>query len=229
MTITASRGTLYATTGNTTTHVITVPTHTSGDLLIAVVCRDGGGTTSFPSSPTVWNEIADVSQGGTCNLSVGYTFGNGSDTSVTISTSSEQAWGAVWRFVGAHASTPPEIATAGHASSSTSDPPSLTPTWGSADTLWFAVVSINGGFSPGENTGFPYTQGQEDGGTGGSGGAGGAWCYDVITAATEDPGVFTHTAWANQGVTGTIGVRPAATGSLMPDLRRTRTNILLRR
>lgn len=49
----------------------------------------------------------------------------------------------VWHLRGAHPTTPSELVLNGLQSSATLDPSSLTPSWGSARTLWFAVAIVN--------------------------------------------------------------------------------------
>jgi hypothetical protein len=105
----------------------------------------------------------------------------------------------------------PESAPAEATGSTAPNPPSLTPSWGAADTLWLAVT----GWSEGTITAsaFPtnYTNtGQNGTGVAGSEGVSIGWGFRELNAASEDPGTFTLGSAANW-VAFTIAIRPAAT------------------
>jgi hypothetical protein len=202
----AGVGAVYSTAGATASaHALSLPADVAaGDLLVAMFPYDGGGGATWPAG---WTEILDRasnSQG----LAVAYRIANGADgTSVTVTTAAEQAVGWVYRITGWHGTTPPQV-TSAVGLSTTPDPPSLTPTWGSADTLWLAAYSINGGPSSSGPSAYPFPDNQRRGRTGGGGSAGGASATRALATATVDPGPFTDTT--NQSWTAaTIAIRPA--------------------
>lgn len=92
----------------------------------------------------------------------------------------------------------------------TADPPSLTPSWGSAKTLWFAVAG--GGDDDATVSIYPtnYTNGVDTV----SGGGTNAGCEigtarRELEATSDDPGTFTFSQ-SEQVVALTVAVRPAA-------------------
>jgi hypothetical protein len=188
-------GATYNTAGTTrTAHPIPLPTGiVAGELLLAVFPYDGGAGATWPAG---WTEIADRANS-SHGLAVAYRIANGTEGStVTVTTAAELAVGFVYRITGWHGSAPPEIATA-IGSSATPDPPSLTPTWGSGNTLWLAAYGINGG--PNAEPTYPLTQNRRWARTGGSGASGGALASQAVVAATLDPGTFVdgaNNAWA---------------------------------
>jgi hypothetical protein len=95
----------------------------------------------------------------------------------------------------------------------TADPPSLTPSWGSAENLWFGLVITNDSNIT-SIVSYPtnYDLGQLTN-INGSGGGGNSRqaimsAARLLTASTEDPGAFTWTTARRAGAY-TIAVRPA--------------------
>ena len=203
--VVAGTGAVYNTAGTTpTSHAVPLPNGVSpGDLLIVVFPYDGGGGVAWPAG---WTEILDRANGSHA-LAVAYRRADGSEgPTVSVITQAEQAVGFMYRITGSHVTTAPEIISA-IGSSTTPDPSGLTPSWGSANTLWLAAYGINGGpDKPGPS--FPLTDNQLWARTGGSGASGGALASQVITAATLNPDAFVNTA-NQQWVATTIAVRPA--------------------
>lgn len=128
-----------ATTSNATSHTVTLPTwRPTGKLMLMIVGSDGNPTISA----TGWTSVTSGTSGGDAACAALYRIADGSEAS-TISvatTASEQIAAWVGSFTGHHASAAPEGAGTGSGTAATgANPPSLTPTWGSANTLWFAV------------------------------------------------------------------------------------------
>ena len=129
-------------TTNSTSHTVNVPSTSgfSGQLLLMLGALDGTATISA----TGWTVISSFAIASTGNVSlVGmYRFADGSEASTIAVTSSASEKGEYWvaRIQYAHASTPPEGASIQSASAAAAhNPPSLTPSWGSAANLWFAM------------------------------------------------------------------------------------------
>lgn len=100
------------------------------------------------------------------------------------------------------------------ASTLTPNPPNLTPSWGSAENLWFAIdwyTDSNTTFTPPGAYPTNYGLGQlfvKNGA--GSSGQLLATAARLLTATSEDPGVFTHTGAAKDSDAQTIAIRPGA-------------------
>lgn len=202
-----------------TSHNVNLPaTVNAGDLLIAVF------QTSLPASATtvtwdnstagVWSNLYDLDTSSldshqTCK----YKIADGTEDSATLVLTTSQSVGSeavVFRVSGWHGTTPPEVATVNTINGVSHDPPSLTPSWGAADTLWLALAGEEGATR--SYSAFPtsYTNTRSDQTGSGSGGViGSAW--RSLNAASEDPATFTSSA-SNRCITATIAIRPAAGG-----------------
>lgn len=176
----------------------------AGNLLVAII---GPSTARSGTPPSGWNEIADEADGGGgFQFIVAYRFADGSEGStISYDLSGTNFGGAarVLRITGAHASTPPAIATA-KTSSNTPNPPSLNPAaWDVENTLWIAAAACDDADSI---TAVPsdYTEIAIDSDSG----------FDLATGyrqnavASEDPGAFTASG-SMSWVAATIGIRPA--------------------
>lgn len=211
---TASAPTAKAFATSVTSMAVTMPaTVNSGDLLIALVEVRNAGTWT---KPTGWSDISTVSQGG--GGSVGklngfYKIADGTEGGTTATWIASTGTTAIWqviRVTGWHGTTPPEGATAS-GDATNANPPSLTPSWGAADTLWIAVA---GNAATGETTGFTaaptnYTGLQSNGASSGGSTTNTATATRQLNAVSEDPGTFTPSSnrfWT----AATISVRPAA-------------------
>lgn len=128
-----------ATTTNATSHTVSLPTwRPSGKLMVMIVGADGAPTISA----TGWTSITTGSSGGDAACAALYRFADGSESStISVATSASEkiaAW--VGTFTEHHGSSAPEGAGTGSGTASASaNPPSLTPSWGSANTFWMAV------------------------------------------------------------------------------------------
>lgn len=193
---------------DTTTHDVVVPASIgAGDLLMLWAAIDD--TTTEPSisgwSPVWFLDGAHVG-------AVYYKFAAGGETDFTYTTSvAQQSSNRTWRVTGAHASSPPEVgATGNNGFSSLVNPGTLSPTWGTDDTLWvvFGAFDQNPTVSA-----YPvnYTDNQfSDFSTGGSEEtrSGLVLCSRNLTAATEDPDAGTLSASVNL-VSRLFAIRPA--------------------
>src|SRR3972149_7389787 len=124
----------------------------AGDLLIALVSARNSG--SWTTIPTSWNEF-DSQIGGASvgELTLFYKIADGTEDGGTATwvtdTSTTAAW-VVLRITSWHGTTPPESDTAS-GDATNANPPTLSPSWGSADNLFIAVASNS---ATGETTGF---------------------------------------------------------------------------
>jgi hypothetical protein len=189
------------TPANTTAPSMNLPSGiVAGNLLLGIICGPVGSYTW----PAGWTEILDASA-----LSAAYRIADGSEgASITI-TNTNSAPHAMfcYRITGTDGSRAPAAAGGTAGSTATPDPPSLTPPWGSADNLWFAVVRRNSAAAP---TGFPtnYTLSQINQADGGSTLEGSVGVRQ-LTASSDDPGTFAFAASATS-MTATIAVKGAS-------------------
>lgn len=183
----------------------------SGDLLIAAVGVRNAGTWTPPSG---WDLLEEKAGGGTVGeTGVWYKIADGSEGATqtwTTGTATTAAWHS-FKVTTWHGTTPPEY-TSTNGDSAAVNPPSLSPSWGSADTLWIALagssantMSFTG--SPTDFTGLTTSTASSGGGASNMGSA-----FRQNATATEDPSAFTTSTnrwWASF----TIAVRPSAGAS----------------
>ena len=193
------------TTADGTSHTVNLPTGiVSGNLLLAMFSLSTPATATWPAG---WTELYDTASAGTLMGSGAYRVadgGEGASITVTTSIGGEGSYN-TYRISGQHASSAPEVGTSATGSSTTPDPPAVTPTWGSADTLWFAVMHHD--FCTVTTAPTNYTNLlAQDGATPVT-----ASARRALAAADENPGGFTVSA-ADAWVAQTCAVRPAEAG-----------------
>lgn len=197
-----------------TSHAITLPANISaGDLVL--ITMDIGSTSATLNTLTDWAELLDENSAN--GLKILYYSGAGVPGNPTFTSSaSTRSASIAWRITGAEvpATQPPEIGTTASGSSTTPDPPAVTPTGGSKDYLFIAFLG-RGGEEADDDTWataspanyLPDPPLQKACGTVGTN-LGGmiAAASRQVTAASDDPGTFTIAtgAWRAQ----TIAVHP---------------------
>lgn len=203
--------TLY--TGETATHLVPMPaTVNAGDLLVTMF---GYGNNSTLTAPTGWTALHLTTNPGLFWGTTRYRIADGTEDSTAVTyalNASAKAAAHTYRFTG-WAGTAPEVGVAVIGNSTNGDPPNLTPSWGAADTLWLAIVFVNGGVS------LSYPANYTDNTGNGLGGANGIVTGTTrreLNAASENPAayVFTSNAWIAQ----TLAIPPigAVTGTAAP-------------
>ena len=200
--------TLSTTNANTMSHPVALPaTVNSGDVLVVAAAWDGSPTITWDNATAgTWTEKVNRANGTSCRVVVYSKIADGTEGGKTLSltsSASEQMVARVFRISGAHG----DVEAADTATSNIPpNPPSLTPSWGEADTLWLAIVAID---TLAHAEGAPSNYGPlTSDSSSASGLATLATAYRQLTAATEDPGVFTgmgNVPWA----AATIAIRPA--------------------
>jgi len=186
----------------------------SGDLLIAYE-EQRNNATFTSGTPAGWTALSSQQGGGSAGqMRVWYRIATGTEGSTATWTASI-ATTAVWHVIKVtswHGTAPPEDTTSsGDATSA--NPPSLTPSWGAADTLWIALA---GNTATGETTGFTaaptnYSNLQSNGASSGGSSCNIASATRQLNASSEDPGTFSPNSnrfWT----AATLAVRPAAGG-----------------
>lgn len=194
-------------TANSTQHLVTMPaTVDAGDLLVAILSFDGTPTVT---TPTDWNlvELANSSQP-TVGVYYKVAVGDEDGTNVDfVSDVAEKSAHHVYHITGYDAA--PVVGTSTTGTSELPDPPSLSPSWGAADTLWIAISGLRGAAGSWAVDLYPtdYTNGVANN-AGGAGQAGLGTARRERNASSEDPGSFdwnVSTNWRAQ----TLAVRPA--------------------
>ena len=202
-----------STSGFTTSATFAVPLPASisaGDRLfihIGLASSAGARTLTTPSG---WTELYNVVGGGDLRRFVGYykTASGSEGGTVTITASAASIWATNSYRISGHGAGI-EAATPATASSSAPNPPNLSPSWGSAKTLWIATCGDVAG-TAGSAT--------EPSGYGslisvyhdivGNNACRAASARLESEAASEDPGAFTIPSSGNNAAT-VIGIQPA--------------------
>jgi hypothetical protein len=192
-----------------TSHAINLPASiASGDLLLAFVTCNAAPSLSFPAG---WTQIFDTANGTQMRLVGYYRDADGTEGStVTVTLGTSQRCGAVtYRITGHDTGAPPQSGTAVAATTANPDPPSLTPTGGAKDYLWFEVVGIDNSANQLTAASTGYANIHESTATANNRVS---TARRESNASTEDPGTCTITA-STVIVVNTVAVHPAAGGA----------------
>lgn len=187
----------------------------SGDLLIALVEIRIGTTWTAPAGWTAISTIAQAGGGGVGQLNGWYKIASGTESGTTPTWTTVNATTAqvhVHRITNWHGTTPPE-ATTSSGDGTAANPPSLTPSWGADDTLWFAIGGHTAAsLTPWSAAPSGYSGFQQNGASAGGGIATLASSYRTNNAPSEDPGAFTVSGSNRYWTAATIAVRPSSGG-----------------
>ncbi len=174
-----------------------------GELLLAICDVAGNGSVT---TPTGWTSLLNATSGTAATdrrLVVFYRTADGTEgSSVSIANSLSSMAVITLRISGWKGTPAAATATGGTTSP---DPPSLSPSWGSADTLWIAAAACRGTSVSVFPSGFSNTQSSQI--------TGGVNSFAVsaeldATTATEDPGTFTQQS--NNWAAATIAIQPVS-------------------
>lgn len=191
--------------GNSTTHTLNLPSGiVSGSLVLIYNTVSGGSATTQTISG--WTKLFDHGGVGFPNFAAWYRFCDGSEgstVSVSLSAARTFSLGRALRLTGHHASQAPEVSTRSTGSTASPDPPSLTPSWGSAANMWIALTGNNQGVLA---TGYPsgYTDNQD---TSQNSPPGYAMATKIATATSDDAGAFTLASTPTNTLAFTTAVR----------------------
>lgn len=170
-----------------TSFSITLPPGSGGRLVLKVSC-DGTATVSA----TGWTALTQVSSGSAVVLACLHIASTGAETTTIDLSASEQVSWICERWISSTGGTPgaPEWTTA-TGSSTSADPPSHTPSGGSAAYVWQAIAAMDANTNA-HFTAFPAGYGSADEIPAGTTGAAGlAQGEKFATAASDNPGAFT--------------------------------------
>jgi hypothetical protein len=205
--------TSYKNTSSASTHAVTMPAIVSaGDLLLAICSsRNAAGTWSASG----WSILQTLTGAGVLYKTAAGTEGGTTETFSLSGSGRVQV--TIRRISGWHGTTPPELqSTNSTTSTNNPNPPSLAPSWGSANTLWIAFFcAINGKIiNTTHVTGWPtnYSDGRTINSHGNGTEGVNVSASRGLAASSDDPGAFTLTteATGNFYLVGTIAVRPTA-------------------
>jgi uncharacterized repeat protein (TIGR02543 family) len=202
-------------TTDATDHQISMPENvTAGDLLLIIFTNDGSATVTKPVEwRTLWNESTGsaLRAGGYAKVAVG---NEGSTTVNFVTSSAEQAVAQVYKIqnwygtldgiaVGSGV-----ISTEASPGGTTANPPSLTPSWGEADTLWIPIVHTSTGRTiVSGSSGYSSLIMTRSSETTASGQIGSMRLN--ANTATEDPGIFTFSSTGVTSVSQTVAIAPS--------------------
>lgn len=205
---------------SSTSHTVTMPASlVSGNMLLAFLIMNDNSLTVSGWTAAGWTEHSTYTDGGGGGSNVNKIYAkisNGAEGSVSTSVSGSGASVAavVFQIEGnRNGVSTSELASAqtDDGASSAPNPPSLTPTWGSAENLWFAMCFTNAGSNTSVTT-WPtnystnkleITEGTDNNG----GGIRVGW--RLATGTSEDPSAFSNAGGNTQCVSHTVAVRPA--------------------
>lgn len=197
-------------------NIVAGPNHTvplpagivAGDLLLVFFAADITGVTpliTFPNEGVDWIQLFETEVAGAVNFAVAYRIADGGEGANIVVTTSQNDCSAYTTYRISGYSGVPEVPAAATGSSANPNPPSLTPSWGASDTLWFAC---QGNDHLDQVTVYPtdYTDGRNDWGNHANG-CGVGTARRELNAVSEDPGTFTLAA-GEEWVANTIAIRP---------------------
>lgn len=190
------------TTSSTTSKVITMPASiVAGNLLLCFLVQNGAvGQAGF----TGWTALFTGTTGTGCYLRAYVKVAVGGDTATDTNTSAPTGIAAVTYQISGATSTIGNIGFI--TSSSSADPPSLTPTFGSADYLWFACAAAGGTTTAYTAAPTSYSNLQ----TCSPASSTAACAQRALTGTTENPGTFTGGTGGFSSGSCTIAVPPVS-------------------
>ncbi len=193
-----------------TSHVINMPTLVAGELVLAIMSKDGSADDA--TWPGDWTYIDDYRVSATtARHYLYYKFASGSDSLTITTTASERSATIVIPISGAHATQAPEAGTFSTADDATvANPPSVTVSWATGeDNLFVCVMIVN---ESSNSVAIPTNYGNlNEISQTGSGEVQCATCDRALTADSDDPGTWEWNG-VDKWAANTIVVRPAAAG-----------------
>lgn len=200
---------LYSSSGyssNGTSHGITLPTVASGDLLCIVIGH--GGSNASLALPSPW-ALASSPTGGASPALFYYLVCSGAEGGTTVAATTSvnrSTFHFIYRFAAGTWSGTPTATRGSLVDTATPDPPSVTPSWGSAKTFWIAAFVSQG--SGGSVSVYPLPNGNAFQSDSPATNAGyGAACWSKQEVSTLNPGTFTK---------GATGFSTALTAAIQP-------------
>ena len=204
-----------ATASNNTSHVVAFPAvPTDGDLLLAFVVFDGGGTPTWPSG---WTSVfLRRPAGGQCTAELRYRVASGDGASVAVTTSSEEMQARTWLIAKGTFANPPEIAFGVSVGSSAApNPPPLAPAWGADKAGWLALIGADASAVVSNPPSGWTSAGAAN--SGGAGGVGIGYAERQHANASDDPSAVTLTPSA-PWIAATVALRGRIEATIRADV-----------
>ena len=210
-----------ATTSAGTSHAVTLPASIAASDLVLII-MDIGSTSATLNALTDWTESLDEASANGLKI-IRYTGAGVPSNPTFTSSASTKSASIAYRISGADKSTAPQIGTTSTGTSTTPDPPSVTPTGGISKDYLFITFFGSAGEEADDDTwvnSAPTNYGnlvQKTAGTAGTnlGGLIGAANRALTTGSAENPGTFsidTSAAWRAQ----TIIIHPSGDATASP-------------
>lgn len=205
-------------TSNATSHTVNLgSTPNTNDLLIVAAFFDGTPTITWPTALGTWTQLYTGDNGISSRVDIRYKLANGEGSSIALTTDAgERMATAAWVIDDGTFTGVPEIATA-TGSSANPDSPSLSPSWGSQDTLWLSLACSDSGDLTISAYPTSYSQTAVLDATGGAGGVTMGRAERQFAASSENPSAYTFSA-SKSWIASTIAVRPRLIQSLAETL-----------
>lgn len=211
------------TTATRATADLTGLTKNSGDLLIAIFVgyqTSTGTNAAFSGWTAGWTEFHDSATSTTMAIGAAYKWSTGSETGTVTATQAGTITGHAAYFLlsipGAHATSPPEAGGRNSGTTTAANATTVTPSWGSGETLWIAVGgtgedATTGSFTAATGAPTNYTNFLNSGITSDVvGGLDASVAFRQLTASSEDAGAFAGVDVSNtRSAAITIAVRNA--------------------
>jgi hypothetical protein len=186
----------------------TLAAHSAGDRILLIYAVDGGAS-NYVSHTAGWDLLANVSNGAVCFL-LAFELKSAASSSESITVTlggARTARAFSYTITGSDTATAVEVATATGISSGPNSP-SVTPSWGAADTLWVTAFGQDNSTITLSSYPGSYTDNQLNYGAGTTSTPRVGGASQELNASSEDPGAFTLSA-SEQWTAITVAVKPA--------------------
>ncbi len=194
----------YQNSSAATSNNVTLPSGIQAGDLLMLVFR--GGSTATASTPSGWSLLSSIDSTTLGHTYIWYKTASGSEGATVAITSTNIRVAAIGYRISGWTGTP-EIAT-----STTNDPPALSPSWGTADTLWIAGMTNR--ISNSSVTAAPANYSNlitiAENGSGATSRSRVSTANRSLTASSDDPGTFTTSGTIDSPEAFTIAIKPLA-------------------
>lgn len=194
-----------------TSHSVVLPTGiVAGELLLVVfACRTVATVTWDNATAGTWNSVVDRVQAlGRPHLVVRSKVADGTESGATLTIGLSASSYMSYRCIRLNKAASAEGASADGGSTNPSDPPSLTPTWGAKDTLWYEIAAFDALSvtitTPSRNYGNTASASAT-----GAGNSSLSMAYRALNVVDENPIPMTLSS-GPQIVVATVGIEPGA-------------------
>jgi hypothetical protein len=194
---------------NATSRNVTLPaTINANDVLIALFANDGDATVTWDNTTAgTWTLLFSTASGVAARLTAYWKVADGTEDGAVLSIDTSAIERSAWHIYRISGAQSVEAGTAATGTSTAPNSPSLTPSWGSADTTWLTVFASDNQTADPTDGPTNYTTNDIYDDAPNAAGVGVGSSYRDNAASSEDPAAWTiaaSLAW----VANTIAVRP---------------------